>query len=388
MPMNDLEKCPLCAATGAVDVMDVENIPVFANVLFDDRAEALDAPTGRMRLVACSRCGLLYNRAVDPALLAYSPAYENSLHHSPVFEDYATGLAKRLVATYELSGRDVVEIGPGNGDFLTMLVQAGARNGIGYDPSHNPDHAVLTPGVTIRAEYYPDRLPTGAGAVVTRHVVEHLESPAVLLDAIRASLVVGDGAVVYLEVPDATYMVETTALWDVIYEHLTYASETTLNWACRRAGLSVVDSGRAFGDQYLWNESVAAEIPSDCEPPDPGDFIAKAVAFGEQAQRLLAGWSARLSELAEDGPLAVWGAGSKGTSFLSMVPAASAVVAVVDVNPAKTGRHVPVSGHRISAPRELVDTDIAHVIVMNPIYRDEIGAQLRELGLSVGVHSM
>lgn len=384
----DESTCPLCDHADAVTVLDLDRLPVFANVLFDTASEAVAAPSARMHLVGCTRCGLLHNAAADPELLAYSPAYENSLHHSPVFEEYADGLAKRLVATHGLDGRDVVEIGPGNGDFLTMLVRAGAARGIGYDPSHDPAKAVTAPGVRIVAEPYPETLPTGAGAVVSRHVLEHLTSPAVLLDAIRSSLRVGDGAVVYLEVPDATYMVEQVALWDVIYEHLTYAREATLNWACARAGLRVIDSGRAFGDQYLWNESIADEPRPDLEPPDPSAFLGRAVEFGREVERRIDDWSARLVELAADGPIAVWGAGSKGTSFLTMVPGAEHVTTVVDVNPAKAGRHVPGSGHRISAPDELVGHDVAHVVVMNPIYRDEIAAQLDALGVGAGVHSM
>jgi len=383
-----LDACPLCDHGSVAEVLDFPRIPVFANVLFDTKSEATAAPHGRMDLVVCTYCGLIYNRHVDPALLAYSPAYENSLHHSAVFEQFATGVAERLVSTYNLVARDVVEIGPGNGDFLTMMVKAGASRGIGYDPSHNPETAVLTDGVMIHSELYPDTLPVGAGAVTSRHVLEHLDSPAVLLEVIRSSLSADDDAVVYLEVPDATYMVESAALWDVIYEHLTYTSEATLNWACERAGLNVVASGRAFADQYLWNESTAGVPKPDLEPPDPSMFVAAAVEFGAIVEKMIADWSSKLEELTDDGPVAVWGAGSKGTSFLSMVPAASRVDSVVDVNPAKKGRFVPGSGHEICAPADLGDRGIAHVVVMNPIYRDEIAAELASLGMTPGVHSM
>ena len=387
-PATSLEACPLCNSGGAVEVLDFARVPVFANVLFDTQSDALAAPHGRMDLVVCTCCGIIYNRSVDSTLLAYSPAYENSLHHSAVFEEFATGVAERLVSTYGLASRDVVEIGPGNGDFLTMMVNAGVARGIGYDPSHNPDTAVLTDGVMIHAELYPDTLPVGAGAVTSRHVLEHLDSPAVLLEVIRSSLTDDDDAVVYLEVPDATYMIESVALWDVIYEHLTYTREATLNWACERAGLTVVASGRAFGGQYLWNESKAGTPKHDLEPPDPSPFVAASVEFGAVVEKMISDWSSKLEELGDDGAVAVWGAGSKGTSFLSMVPAAATVDSVVDVNPGKKGRFVPGSGHEICAPGDLADRDIAHVVVMNPIYRDEIAAELAGLGMTPGVHSM
>jgi len=383
-----VDACPLCGSVKNLPVLSFDDIPVFANVLFDTAVEARAAQTGRLDLVVCTYCGLLYNLALDMSLLEYSPAYENSLHHSAVFQDYASELARRLVGSYGLEGRNVVEIGPGNGDFLTMMVSAGAAKGIGFDPSHDPDRAVLTPGVEIHAQLYPETLPPDAAAVTCRHVVEHLEEPGRLLDAIRASLSSETDAVVYIEVPDATYMIENMALWDLIYEHVTYSSEQTLNWACERAGLTVLNSGRTFGDQYLWNETARADSNPALTPPDPRDFIDKAVAFGSECSRLIEQWGRVITELAAEGPLVVWGAGSKGTSFLSLVAGAERVDVVVDVNPAKKDRFIPVGGQRIVGPEALVDSGVANVIVMNPIYTEEIRTQLGDLGLGPEIHAV
>src|SRR5690606_41039457 len=61
--------------------------------------------------------------------------------------------------------------------------------------------------------------------------------------------------------------------------------------------------------------------------------------------------------------------------------------AAVDINPHKRGRHVPVSGHPVVAPADLVADPPATAIVLNPVYVDEIGAQLAELGLPTQVRS-
>jgi len=385
---SNVGACPLCDSENQLSVLAFDEVPVFANVLFDSAVEARAAKTGRVDLVVCARCGLLHNRALDMSLLEYSPAYENSLHHSAVFQNYASELARRLVESYDLVGRDVVEIGPGNGDFLTMMVQAGAARGVGFDPSHDPARAVLTPGVEIHAEMYPDVLPPNAGAVTCRHVVEHLEAPGRLLDAICSSLSADNKAVVYIEVPDATYMIENMALWDLIYEHVTYSSEQTLNWACERAGLEVLASGRTFGDQYLWNETALAEPNAALVPPDPGEFIDKSLTFGSECSRRIAQWETKIAKLGAEGPLVVWGAGSKGTSFLSLVAGADTIDVVVDVNPAKQGRFIPVGGQRIVGPDALVDSGVANVIVMNPIYTEEIRTQLDDIGLRPGMHAV
>src|SRR5690606_10613893 len=108
-------------------------------------------------------------------------------------------------------------------------------------------------------------------------------------------------------------------------------------------------------------------------------LVARSMRFGERAGALLD----RAAEVVDDavaaGPVVVWGAGSKGVSFLTMVEGTDRVRAAVDINPHKRGRHVPVSGHPVVAPADLVNDPPATVIVLNPNYVDEIHEQLAEL---------
>ncbi|NOX31013.1 MAG: class I SAM-dependent methyltransferase [Actinobacteria bacterium] len=378
--------CPLCGDRDPIEVAALGQLPVFANVLFGTASEAAAAPLGPFELVGCRRCGLLYNSAVDLSLLEYSVDYENSLHHSKVFLAYATELSRRLVDQYDLAGRDVVEIGPGTGEFLSLMIADGVRSGIGYDPSHNADPAALPESVVIHATGYPDELPEGAAAVLIQHVLEHLDEPAELLGQIGRSLTTDD-AVVYIEVPDATYMVEQAALWDLIYEHLTYYSETTLNWACSRAGLVVEASGRSFGDQYLWNESRRSGTNTTGTDPDVDEFLAAAVEFGANALTTRKRWADAVGRLAADGQVAVWGAGSKGSSFLNNLSEPTMVSHVVDVSPAKHGRFIGGTAHQIVGPDDLT-SELRHVVVMNPLYKDEIATDLASRGITPEIHSV
>ena len=59
-----------------------------------------------------------------------------------------------------------------------------------------------------------------------------------------------------------------------------------------------------------------------------------------------------------------------------MLGGAGQVEYVVDVNPYRHGRHMPGSGQEIVAPEFLAEYRPEVVIAMNPIYLDEIGAEL------------
>lgn len=365
--------------------MSVSDVPVFCNVLYASRSEAIDAPVGDIELVGCGRCGLLYNRAFDEAKVAYSPDYENSLHHSPAFQRFATDLVERLVDRYDIRGTTVVEVGAGSGDFMAMLCEHGGNRGIGYDPSHDPDRvaAVASDRITIVPEPYPADRPVEGRLVYSRHVFEHLTEPVGVLLGIRQSVDRRDDVVLYLEVPDATYMLEAPAVWDLIYEHPLYWTEPTLRTTAQRCGFAPKDSGRSFADQYLWLEAGAGIVDADSFPTadDLERSRGASAVFGTQVRDLVDRWDVRLAELAQRGPVAMWGAGSKGVSFLSLIADPGLVTAIVDLNPHKHGRFTPVGGSPVIGPDALA-TDTAVVLVTNPLYVDEVKADLA--GRSIG----
>jgi FlaA1/EpsC-like NDP-sugar epimerase len=78
----------------------------------------------------------------------------------------------------------------------------------------------------------------------------------------------------------------------------------------------------------------------------------------------------------------VWGAGSKGVTFLNLFKDCEALEYVVDINPHKQGMYVSGTGQRIVSPDFLRDYQPDAVFVMNPIYRKEIGRTLSDIGVS------
>jgi hypothetical protein len=55
---------------------------------------------------------------------------------------------------------------------------------------------------------------------------------------------------------------------------------------------------------------------------------------------------------------------------------------VVDINPARQGRHIPGSAQRIVAPELMTEYRPQTVIITNPLYEHEIRKQMSELGVS------
>jgi hypothetical protein len=76
----------------------------------------------------------------------------------------------------------------------------------------------------------------------------------------------------------------------------------------------------------------------------------------------------------------LWGSGSKAVAFLTTLGVDGEVESVVDINPFRHGRYLPVTGHEIVSPDELSTTSPDLVVIMNPVYRDEIREMLRVRG--------
>ena len=95
-------------------------------------------------------------------------------------------------------------------------------------------------------------------------------------------------------------------------------------------------------------------------------------------------WGDRVREVTgRGGRTVIWGSGSKGVAFLAALgDDAAGVSAAVDINPFKHGRFMAGTGHRIIAPKELVDLRPELVIAMNSAYLGEIRRDLDDLGLA------
>ena len=375
---------PVCPQSERIPLIDMENVPVHCNVLWPTRAAALNAPRGDIRLTYLPACGHTYNPAFNAALMEYTQDYENSLHFSPHFQEYATALANGLVEKYDLYGKDIVEIGAGKGDFLIMLCAANGNRGWGYDPSYVPEEGYTAPNVNFVQDFYTEKYTDQkADLIVCRHVLEHIPDPDAFIAQVRQA--VGEQeSVVFFEVPNSLWTLREGGIWDVIYEHCSYFSPLSLAYLFRQHGFQVLAVNEVFGGQFLTIEAVpdreSAAVPD--ESAELAALTADARAFAENYRNKRQTWEARLHSLAAAGQRGVvWGAGSKGVTFLNAMNAGEEIVAVVDINPRKQGKYVAGTGQRIVPPAELRALQPDFVIIMNANYRDEIGRMLAEIGV-------
>jgi 2-polyprenyl-3-methyl-5-hydroxy-6-metoxy-1,4-benzoquinol methylase len=390
----------------------MEDVPVLCNVLWATRDEALRVRRGTIRLGYFPACGHLYNLAFDPSLLDYTQQYENSLHFSAYFQHYATELAQDLVSRHNLRGKRIVEIGSGKGDFLTMLCKLGGNRGWGYDASYAPDEAHTVENVTFIQTFDFEQHPEhNADLIVCRHVLEHIEDPDAFLEKVRR--VIGDrkDTVVFFEVPNSLWTLRQLGIWDIIYEHCSYFSPQSLAAVFEHNGFDVLAVNEVFGGQFLTIEALTSGRWQVIDDGGAGkqrsrgevgrwpsavggrrfhhwskgipQLAADAMVFAEKYQQKREVWRKKLREITAAGQkVVVWGAGSKGTTFMNVLNAGDNVQYVVDINPRKQGKYVSGAGQEIVPPEFLRAYRPDVVVVMNTNYRAEIGRMLQDMGVT------
>ena len=380
------DPCPSCGATGLTGFHSQRGVPANSCLLLDTRDEAVNFGTGDIDLGICPRCGFITNVRFDQRLAEYSERYEETQAFSDRFVAFAQGLATRWVDEYELAGRTVLEVGCGKGEFLVMMAEAGIGHGIGFDPGIHPDRIVSSAGKQIEwvKDFYDlSHAHIQADAIVCRHTLEHIGAVAEFMEMIRTNI--GDrlDTVVLFELPDVQRVLDEVAFWDVYYEHCSYFSKGSLARLFERTGFEVIDLWSGFDDQYMLIEArpVVAGTAGRTWPADDMDaLVIGADHFRAGFSTTIDEWDRKLSDLqVRSGTAVIWGAGSKGVSFLSSV--GGAIAAAVDINPHKHGMFMAGSGHEIVAPEELTRLQPDLVIAMNPIYLDEIRSDLTRLGL-------
>lgn len=377
--------CPACDTAGHVVLLTTPPLPVHCNAYAQSLDAARSAPRASIELVQCRNCAHVFNLTFDESILTYDARYETSLHHSAVFVAWADDLIARLESRFDKRRIDVVEIGCGRGEFLAMLAARGHRCR-GFDRSYDSRHA---PSERLRIEGR-DYDPSVDGAhsadlVVSRHVLEHLAAPLHLVRSMRAAL--NSDALGYLEVPNGNWTIRDGGIWDLIYEHASYFVPTSLAALLRRADLSPLAIEEEFGRQFLASVIVPASRAGVVDSHPDRDAVDVACAHGARFARAyraeIARWSGILdAEIAQGRRIGLWGIGSKAVSFLNLLPLGAHIAFAIDQNPAKSGCHVPGTGHRITEPTALRGVSLDTMLVANPRYLDEVRARLAELGHS------
>jgi len=318
-------------------------------------------PAVDLRVYQCSRCGFV-QLSEDLGTTFYDD-YLMTTSHSRQVQDFQQSQATDFVLRYGLRGRRVVDVGCGDGAYLSHLGEAGAV-AAGIEPSRRSRELAQSRGLRVFPGYVGTASPVPEGpydGFVTRAVLEHVFDLHDFLLGIRASLTTDAAGLV--EVPSLEQALEHQRFYDFFPDHLNYFSQRTLRVALEINGFIVDAIQRGMNGEY--NVAFLRVAPG----VDP-------LGLQQHTNRIVAELREFLAVEQRAGRrVAVWGSGGKGVSAMSISRAAN-VVYVIDTDPHKHGRYTPVT-HFPIVPPEMLQSDPADTVLITALaYRDEILRQL------------
>jgi SAM-dependent methyltransferase len=373
--------CPNCGSSGRRHPFyEVRRVPTNSCLLIENRARALDFPTGDIVLAVCSECGFIFNDAWDPELTVYSDQYEETQGCSPTFNAFNRTIAEELVKNYDIRGKTILEIGCGKGEFLSLICEVGDNRGIGYDPSFIPARGRSRQDIRFVREFFTeDTCESAPDLLCCKMTLEHIGQTHRFLASIRA-VANREGSLIFFQVPNVERILSEGAFWDVYYEHCSYFSAISLENLFIRTGFVVRRIWTGYGDQYLMILASPAEQGSDIARGDAEGFariIDMCRRFSAAAACSRAAWLNRLRRWAAGGQRTVlWGSGSKAVAFLTTLGVHDEIEHVVDINPYRVGKFLPGTGQKIVAPAFLREYRPDNVVIMNPVYVREVEQEL------------
>jgi hypothetical protein len=359
-------------------------VPVLQNRAWPDRAAARAAPTAELDVVLCATCGFAWNRAFISDRVIYDQDYNNDQMGSARFRAHADAMLDRVLSRVPQGlPFSLIEVGCGQGAFLAELARSGCFASLtGFDPAWRGKDGVPLNGFTVHRRYLEsDTLvaaPPGNLFVVSRHTIEHVANPLRFLRTIRAVMNSSEGRL-FLETPDIEWIIRAFQPQDLFYEHCSIFSRGAMLAALAAAGFETLSIDHVFDGQYLWAEARPAASESDSATNCT--FASDAATFAGRRERFVLDWHAKLDQLSPGAKVYLWGAASKGVTFAALLdPDGERLAGAIDINPAKVGNFMPLTGLPIVPPSHLRNGDT--VITMNPNYRVEIAREIDAMGIA------
>jgi len=311
---------------------EATDFPILKNRVYRTREEAINCPRGDIRIVEDWKTGLIYNDAFRAELMHYDSNYNNEQANSPFFKEHLASV--KGIIRCQLGDQSLIEVGCGKGFFFELLLAEGFDI-TGFDPTYEGSSPRI-----VKKYFKPGMLKPSRGLIL-RHVLEHVPDPYRFLCDLRDAN--GGQGLIYIEVPCFDWICEKCAWFDIFYEHVNYFRMIDF---FKMFG-TVRASGRLFGEQYLY---IVADLAT-LKPPKYEKN--KSVCFPEGFLNSLI--SKERPEQNTTEHKVVWGGASKGVIFsILRERMVKPLIAVVDINPEKQEKFLPVTGLKVLSPEQLM----------------------------------
>lgn len=356
MNVTTSRKCRVCGnGLYAEPILRYENMPKIAQFLPDKDMLAKDEGM-TLGICQCSACGLV-QLDCEPV-----PYYKDVIRAAAVSDEMKRFRAqefRQFIDRHSLQNKKMIEIGCGNGEYLSILAGCGV-GAFGLENSSEAVKRCAAAGLNAAKGYLDKsdfKIPSAPfDAFMILNFLEHFPDPNAALRCIYNNLM--NGAVGIVEVPNFDMIVKKKMFSEFMSDHLLYFTKQTLEFALNMNGFDVIELAEHRSD-YIISATVKKRAKIDLS-----EFI-------EHEKDMKNDISAYLYTL-EGKRIAVWGASHQALAILSIANMSGKIKYVVDSAKFKQGKFTPVTHIPIVSPEALEKDPVDAIIVMAASYSDEV----------------
>ena len=357
-----VEKCRVCGGGffGA-PLLRFENMPKAAQFLPD--GDGLQGESGvDLEVHQCSACGLVQLNS-DP--VPYFREVVRSAAVSSEMRDFRQKQFAGFLGDFSLAGKKIIEIGCGNGEYLSIMQGLGAA-AYGLEYGEKSVERCLEKGLRVfRGFVSPDSEKMSEGpfdGFFTLNFLEHIPDPNSWLRGIASNMT--ESAAGLVEVPNFDMILKNNLFSEFIGDHLFYFTRETLTAVLERNGFEVVEWCE------IWHDYILSATVKKRKSLDVSHFYSAQAALKAELDRFIGS--------SGGGGVAIWGAGHQAFAVMSLADLAGKIKYVVDSAPFKQGRYTPATHIPIVSPEALRTDPADSIIVMAASYSDEVAAIIRD----------
>jgi len=360
-----VQKCILCGNKKFKHILKIKKAPFAVSKLLKKRELKKDKKIS-LDLIMCRSCGLFQLKKDNCLKPDFYTNYYMSVSYSRQMQKYQRWLAKDFIKTFNLKGKSSFKIGCGDGMFAQFLNKYGLKT-IGIEPS-KVFYNIAKKKIKVLNEYFNRNVHLKHhyyDAFLSRQVFEHLTNPNQILKTVKIYL--KPEGVGLIEVPSFTTTLEKNRYYDIFPDHTVYYSEYTLQYLLNKHNFQIIKIFPTANNEYL----TAYFRNNDYYDFKIKPFIKNYIKYKKEIGNLIYQYRNK--------NIAIWGAGGKGISLLTMFDISSKdVLFVIDSDPYKKNKYTPGSHILIKSPKEVDFKKIDLIIISAAMYQEEIIKDLRK----------
>lgn len=393
MPANLMDFCPVCNGWDRQLLLNLDNVPYSCAQLFGSVNESKDSVHCELEITLCNDCGHIWNAAYREEFESlYNDDYHSSVTESIQGRQYQDSLAKRLSRLLGTENMEVLEIGCGDGYFLSAMSRYCA-SAMGFEPSSTYGIAANRLGIEVKNEIFQIGCHRAnlesSDLIVMRHVLEHISGVQGMLKEL--SVRSRKPSYLFIEVPNIIHSLKNNLFFDFYHDHIHYFSAESLQklayasgWRCS----SIIDGSDEFLRIVFRNsEDMANSMLNTCKTDfsqDSERSIGEVKLAVSEFERQFTDWRTQLQSILRGlksggNRIAVWGAGARGLALLAGLGLEEGFFQyAIDSDPNKHGKYLPSVYLEVRPPDELSSDDIDCILVTSYTYFEEICINLNQ----------